>query len=260
MGGDQGRGRPTRSCRSGGTITHHHAVGRDHRRWYDRQRPEPFAAALRAAKRAIDPAGILNPGVLIDPMTSTHPTYQAVIFDLGGVVFPSPFEAFDAYDHGNGLAAGHRARADPARAARPARGPRSNGASSAMAEFFAALEAEAARGRLPLDARAAHGHDRHRGFGPRPAMARAIDTHPRERAAHRRAHEQLARADDERAVGRTATRLGFDVIVESAVVGLRKPDPRIYELVLARARRRRAATRCSSTTSASTSSPRARWA
>lgn len=51
---------------AGGTITHHHAVGRDQRRWYDRQRPEPFAAALRAAKQAVDPAGLLNPGVLID--------------------------------------------------------------------------------------------------------------------------------------------------------------------------------------------------
>jgi alkyldihydroxyacetonephosphate synthase len=51
----------------GGTITHHHAVGRDHRPWYDRQRPNLFAAALRAAKRAIDPHGLLNPGVLIDP-------------------------------------------------------------------------------------------------------------------------------------------------------------------------------------------------
>jgi alkyldihydroxyacetonephosphate synthase len=51
----------------GGTITHHHAVGREHRPWYDRQRPEPFAAALRAAKRALDPSGALNPGVLIDP-------------------------------------------------------------------------------------------------------------------------------------------------------------------------------------------------
>ena len=51
----------------GGTITHHHAVGRDHRPWYDRQRPEPFADALRAAKRALDPDSILNPGVLIDP-------------------------------------------------------------------------------------------------------------------------------------------------------------------------------------------------
>ena len=53
--------------REGGTITHHHAVGRDHRPWYDRQRPEPFAAALRAAKAAVDPQGIMNPGVLIDP-------------------------------------------------------------------------------------------------------------------------------------------------------------------------------------------------
>jgi alkyldihydroxyacetonephosphate synthase len=52
---------------AGGTITHHHAVGRDHRPWYDRQRPEAFAAALRAAKRELDPAGILNPGVLVDP-------------------------------------------------------------------------------------------------------------------------------------------------------------------------------------------------
>ncbi|HVX17835.1 MAG TPA: FAD-binding oxidoreductase [Acidimicrobiales bacterium] len=52
----------------GGTITHHHAVGRDHRRWYDEQRPDPFAAALRAAKGALDPTGVLNPGVLIDPL------------------------------------------------------------------------------------------------------------------------------------------------------------------------------------------------
>jgi alkyldihydroxyacetonephosphate synthase len=52
---------------AGGTITHHHAVGRDHRPWYDRQRPEPFAEAVRAAKSAVDPAGILNPGVLVDP-------------------------------------------------------------------------------------------------------------------------------------------------------------------------------------------------
>ncbi len=51
----------------GGTITHHHAVGRDHRPWYDRQRPAPFAAALRASKAELDPAGMLNPGVLIDP-------------------------------------------------------------------------------------------------------------------------------------------------------------------------------------------------
>jgi len=53
--------------RFGGTITHHHAVGRDHRPWYDDERPELFARALRAAKTALDPAGVLNPGVLVDP-------------------------------------------------------------------------------------------------------------------------------------------------------------------------------------------------
>jgi alkyldihydroxyacetonephosphate synthase len=53
--------------KAGGTITHHHAVGRQHRPWYDVERPEPFAIALKAAKNALDPNGILNPGVLIDP-------------------------------------------------------------------------------------------------------------------------------------------------------------------------------------------------
>ncbi len=52
---------------TGGTITHHHAVGRDHRPWYDKETPGLFAAALRAAKHTLDPHGLLNPGVLIDP-------------------------------------------------------------------------------------------------------------------------------------------------------------------------------------------------
>ncbi|MDY7100656.1 MAG: FAD-binding oxidoreductase [Actinomycetota bacterium] len=51
---------------AGGTITHHHAVGRMHRPQYDRQRPDLFAAAYKAAKCAVDPAGLLNPGVLFD--------------------------------------------------------------------------------------------------------------------------------------------------------------------------------------------------
>jgi alkyldihydroxyacetonephosphate synthase len=51
---------------AGGTITHHHAVGRQHRPWYDRERPPLFAAALKAAKRELDPQALLNPGVLID--------------------------------------------------------------------------------------------------------------------------------------------------------------------------------------------------
>jgi alkyldihydroxyacetonephosphate synthase len=51
----------------GGTVTHHHAVGRDHRSGYEKQSPPLFRAALQAAKKTLDPEGILNPGVLIDP-------------------------------------------------------------------------------------------------------------------------------------------------------------------------------------------------
>ncbi len=49
----------------GGTITHHHAIGRNHMPWYACQRPALFGAALAAAKAKLDPAGRLNPGVLV---------------------------------------------------------------------------------------------------------------------------------------------------------------------------------------------------
>ena len=52
----------------GGTVTHHHAVGRDHRvKGYDLQRPEGFKDMLVSAKEGVDPRSIMNPGVLIDP-------------------------------------------------------------------------------------------------------------------------------------------------------------------------------------------------
>ncbi|MDD5334599.1 MAG: FAD-binding oxidoreductase [Rhodoferax sp.] len=49
----------------GGSITHHHAVGRDHRSGYEIEVPDLFRQMLSAAKAVADPAGILNPGVLI---------------------------------------------------------------------------------------------------------------------------------------------------------------------------------------------------
>jgi alkyldihydroxyacetonephosphate synthase len=54
--------------RLGGTITHHHAVGRDHRPWYEQETPQGFIRALQAAKHALDPNAILNPGVLFEPV------------------------------------------------------------------------------------------------------------------------------------------------------------------------------------------------
>ena len=52
----------------GGTVTHHHAVGRDHRSGYEKQSPPLFRSALQAVKKTLDPVGILNPGVLFDPV------------------------------------------------------------------------------------------------------------------------------------------------------------------------------------------------
>ena len=49
----------------GGTITHHHAVGKDHRPFYTQQHTPLFGSMLKAAKETVDPKWIMNPGVLL---------------------------------------------------------------------------------------------------------------------------------------------------------------------------------------------------
>ncbi len=49
----------------GGTLTHHHAVGRDHAAWMEREVGAEGVAMLRALKREMDPAGVMNPGKLL---------------------------------------------------------------------------------------------------------------------------------------------------------------------------------------------------
>jgi alkyldihydroxyacetonephosphate synthase len=49
----------------GGTITHHHAIGRDHEPWLEREIGATGVSALRALKRELDPRGIMNPGKLL---------------------------------------------------------------------------------------------------------------------------------------------------------------------------------------------------
>jgi alkyldihydroxyacetonephosphate synthase len=49
----------------GATITHHHAVGTDHRPWLEAEIGSVGVSVLRAVKAAVDPDGILNPGVLV---------------------------------------------------------------------------------------------------------------------------------------------------------------------------------------------------
>ena len=54
--------------RHGGTSTHHHAVGRDHRNAYETEVPLLMRQAFAGAKAVLDPRGVMNPGVLFDPV------------------------------------------------------------------------------------------------------------------------------------------------------------------------------------------------
>ena len=51
---------------NGGTMSHHHAMGRDHKFWARQEIPPSFRAAIRGAKAALDPQGIMNPGLWFD--------------------------------------------------------------------------------------------------------------------------------------------------------------------------------------------------
>lgn len=57
--------------RHGGTSTHHHAVGRDHRSAYETEVPALMRGAFAGAKAVLDPRGVMNPGVLFDPVGRT---------------------------------------------------------------------------------------------------------------------------------------------------------------------------------------------
>ncbi len=50
---------------AGGTLSHHHGIGRDHASWFEREVGPLGVEAFRAVKRTLDPAGILNPGILL---------------------------------------------------------------------------------------------------------------------------------------------------------------------------------------------------
>jgi epoxide hydrolase-like predicted phosphatase len=159
-------------------------------------------------------------------------SYQAVIFDLGGVVFPSPFEAFDAYDHGNGLAKG-TLRALIRRSSEEGAWAALERGELTMEEFVIALETEADAEGFALDARklmALIGSS----LGPRPEMVRAIQS-IREQGLRTAALTNNWAGDDNRTTpSGLHDLLPFDVIVESAKERLRKPDARIYALTIAR--------------------------
>ncbi len=159
-------------------------------------------------------------------------SYRAVIFDLGGVVFPSPLDAFRTYERSRGL---------PERfLSRVVLGDTRNGAWSRLERgeldldaFASAFEAECAAAGAAIDA-AELMAALAAGMRPRAEMVGAV-------GRIRGVGLRTAALTNNWAVGNDTAPTGvdelgplFDVIVESAVEGLRKPDPRIYELTCTR--------------------------
>ena len=156
-----------------------------------------------------------------------------MIFDLGGVVFPSPIDVFRSYEQEHGLP--HRFLSEVVLTdveggawARLERGELT------VAEFCTEFESECAAAGERIDATALMGAVAG-GFDPRPEMVRALRT-LRVRGLRTGALTNNWAAEPGDAGERGLTTLAdlFDTVVESAVEGLRKPDPRIYELVCAR--------------------------
>lgn len=159
----------------------------------------------------------------------------AVVFDLGGVVMPSPIDVFRDYEKRVGLP--HRfisevvlAGGEDGAFSRLERGELS------MDEFTEEFAVECTRAGYTVDVTELFG-EVHAGAAPRPQMLDAIAAI---RAAGLKAgaltnNWKAPGADGDVETGLTGALTDvFDVVVESAVEGLRKPDPRIYELVCAR--------------------------
>ena len=151
---------------------------------------------------------------------------RAVLFDLGGVVLDSPLDAFAAYERDLGLPANTLNRAIVAAGSGGAWARLERGELS-MSEFFKAFDAELAGGAVRVSAEAlmAKVADNTQ---LRPAMLTAIRT-------IRGAGLKVAAltnnwASDDQFQKMDVLRAEFDVFIESAKVGLRKPDPRIYHL------------------------------
>jgi putative hydrolase of the HAD superfamily len=154
------------------------------------------------------------------------PGIEAVVFDIGGVVMESPLHAIARYERDHGLAADAINRAVVASGELGAWARLERGELT-LAAFGALFEADCRACGIAVDAARLMAYVATAQV-PRPRMLAAIR---RLRGAGLRVGALTNNwvADGPRAA--EALRGHFDVFVESAVVGLRKPDPRIYELV-----------------------------
>lgn len=150
--------------------------------------------------------------------------YRAVLFDIGGVVVGSPLDAIARYEREQGIPAGFINRVVVSSGASGAWSRLERG-ELRLTAFYEAFDRDCERAGRRISAEALMGLVA-RSTVPRPAMIDAI--------ARIRARGLLAAAvtnnwitEDE---GTGALRSHFDAFIESAVTGVRKPDPRIFEI------------------------------
>ncbi len=158
---------------------------------------------------------------------------QAVIFDLGGVVLGSPLHAIARYEKENGIPAGFVNRHVAATAPDGAWHRLERGETAAGPEFFETFDRECSEAGQEISAEKMFEaiHDE---AAPRPEMLEAVR---RLRAAglgvaaltNNWASEPGGPELEELSGGREELRRHFDHFIESSVVGIRKPDPRIYQ-------------------------------
>jgi len=150
---------------------------------------------------------------------------RAVIFDLGGVVLGSPLHAIADYEREHGIAPGSVNRVVADTGAEGAWGRLERGLVG-LAAFAPAFEAECAAAGFAIDARVMF-ERMAAASQPRPAMLAAI------RALRARGLRVAALTNnwpsEDRGDGMRELRDHFDAFFESSVLGLQKPDPRIYQ-------------------------------
>ena len=157
-----------------------------------------------------------------------------MIFDLGGVVLGSPIQAMAAYERDSGLVEGGINRLIATNGHGGAWAAFERGERS-FAEFTTAFEAECAAGGITMSVSVMFEYIRRDGGGARPqmlsALARLRDAGIRTAALTNNFTAERAEAGDAPPDLMAELPEHFDVFVESRRTGLRKPDPRIYELV-----------------------------
>jgi len=157
---------------------------------------------------------------------------RAVIFDLGGVVLGSPLHAIAAYERELGIPANFVNRVVASTAPTGAWSRLERGELS-MEAFYTAFETDCAAAGQTLSAREMMARMGAAAL-PRPVMLQAIARIREAGLLTAALTNNWISADDEPKDGTRALRDLFHVFVESSVEGLRKPDPRIYELACAR--------------------------